>query len=76
MNPREILARNVRRLRAERGMSQEKLGFEAEISMTYVSHIETEKFAASIDVVGRIAKALKVTLSELVVEPVKRRRSK
>lgn len=57
-------------------MSQEKLGFEAEISMTYVSHIETEKFAASIDVIGKIAKALKVTLSELLSEPPKQRRSK
>lgn len=76
MKAREILAKNMRRLRAERRMSQEKLGFEAEISTSYVSLIESEKYAASIDVLEGIAKALKVTLGELLAEPSKTRRSK
>lgn len=68
MKAREILARNVRRLRAERGLSQEKLGFEAKVSMTSISHIETERYAATVDVIGRIAAALKVPMHELLVE--------
>jgi transcriptional regulator with XRE-family HTH domain len=70
MKAREILARNVRRLRAERGLSQEKLGFEAKVSMTSISHIETERYAATVDVIGRIATALKVPIHELLVENV------
>jgi len=76
MTMRETLARNMRRLRAARRMSQEKLGFEADITTTYVSLIETEKYAASIDVIERIANALNVTTSELLVDPPKSRRMK
>jgi transcriptional regulator with XRE-family HTH domain len=68
MKAREILARNVRRLRAERGLSQEKLGFEAKISMTSISHIETERYAATVDAIGKIAAALKVPMHELLID--------
>jgi transcriptional regulator with XRE-family HTH domain len=76
MKMREILARNMRRLRAERRMSQEKLGFEADITTTYVSLIETEKYAASIDVIERIAIALKVAPADLLADTPKPRRTK
>ncbi len=68
MKAREILARNVRRLRAERGLSQEKLGFEAKISMTSISHIETERYSATVDAIGKIATALKVPMHELLID--------
>lgn len=79
MKAREILARNLRRLRAERGLSQEKLGFEAKVSMTSISHIETERYAATIDIIAKLATALKIPLHELIVDkpsapPVKKRR--
>lgn len=76
MKAREILARNIRQLRVERSLSQEKLGFEAKLSMTSISNIETEKYAATVDAIGRIAAALKVPLHELLVEKPKSQRSK
>ncbi len=36
--------------------------------MTSISHIETERYAATVDVIGRIAAALKVPMHELLVE--------
>lgn len=76
MNAREILARNIRRLRAERGLSQEKLGFEAKLSMTSISNIETEKYAATVDAIGKIAAALDVPMHELLIEKASSSRSK
>lgn len=60
MNIRAILAANVRRLRAEKGMSQETLADLAGIDRTYVSAIERRVYAVSIDKLASIAKALKV----------------
>jgi transcriptional regulator with XRE-family HTH domain len=40
---RHILDRNVRRLRKQKKLSQEKLAFEAEIDLTYVGGIERGK---------------------------------
>jgi transcriptional regulator with XRE-family HTH domain len=37
---RAILGRNVRRLRKQKGITQEQLSFEAEIDLTYMGGIE------------------------------------
>jgi transcriptional regulator with XRE-family HTH domain len=37
---RDVLARNMRRLRAERGLSQEALAHECGINRTYLSGVE------------------------------------
>jgi transcriptional regulator with XRE-family HTH domain len=57
---RDVLARNMRMLRAARGLSQEALAVDAGIDRTYVSSIERAKRNVSIDNVARIAKALAV----------------
>jgi transcriptional regulator with XRE-family HTH domain len=53
---RDVLARNMRQLRAARGLSQETLAHESDVDRTYVSSIERAKRSVSID----IAKALAV----------------
>jgi transcriptional regulator with XRE-family HTH domain len=63
---RDMLARNMRKLRAERGLSQEALAVDAGIDRTYVSSIERGQRNVSIDNVGRIAKALAVEPWELL----------
>ena len=40
---RTILGRNVRRLRQQKGLTQEELAFEAEIDLTYMGGIERGK---------------------------------
>ena len=57
---RDILAKNMRRLRAERGLSQEALADESGINRTYLSSVERSERNVSIDNIARIAKALGV----------------
>jgi transcriptional regulator with XRE-family HTH domain len=57
---RDILARNMRVLRAERGLSQEALAHAAGLNRTYLSAVERAERNVSIDNIGRIAKGLKV----------------
>lgn len=65
---RGVLGKNVRRLRRQRGMTQEKLAFEAEIDLTYVGGIERGRRNPSLLVMARIAKALSVPLPKLLSE--------
>ena len=57
---------NVRRLRTERGLTQEQLAFEAGIDLTYEGGIERGKRNPSLMVMVRMAEALGVTPSELL----------
>ena len=54
----------VRRLRHERGLSQEELSFRCGRSLNFVSEIETGKRNPSLDTIGAICGALEVTLAE------------
>jgi transcriptional regulator with XRE-family HTH domain len=56
----EVLAANLRRLRAARGWSQEALAHESGVNRTYLSSVERAERNISIDNIGRIAKALEV----------------
>lgn len=69
MEIRDVLALNLKRLRADRGLSQEDLADRADIDRTYVSSLERSVYAAGIDVVDRLATALGVTVAELLTEP-------
>lgn len=69
MEIREVLARNLKRIRLERGLSQEELAHRAEIDRTYISALERRVYGASIDVLGRIAKALDVEPGALLAKP-------
>ncbi len=60
------LARNLVKLRAERGWSQEDLADEAGLHRTYVSGIEREVRNPTIGIVERLAKALKVKPGDLL----------
>jgi len=57
---RDVLAKNMRRLRAARGLSQEALAHECEINRTYLSSVERSERNVSIDNIARIAKGLQV----------------
>jgi transcriptional regulator with XRE-family HTH domain len=59
------LGRNVRRLRRQRGRTQEQLAFDAEIDLTYMGGIERGKRNPSLLVMARIADALSVPLGKL-----------
>ena len=67
MESRRILAQNLKARRTELGLSQEELAARAEIDRTYVSALEREKFAASVDVLDQLAQALGVQAADLLV---------
>lgn len=65
---RAVFGRNVRKIRQQRRMTQEKLAFEAEIDLTYVGGIERGKRNPSLLVMARIAEALSVPLAKLIAD--------
>jgi transcriptional regulator with XRE-family HTH domain len=65
---RQILAANMRRARAELGISQEQLAELAELHRTYVSTVERCQRNIGIDGVERIARALNMSVADLLQE--------
>lgn len=72
MGIREDFARNLRRTRAERKLSQEALAFEAGIDRTYISALERGIYSASLDMVEKLAGVLRVEPA-LLIERAKKR---
>lgn len=66
MQIRQVFADNLRRARHAAGLSQEELAFRAELDRTYVSSLERGIYAATIDVVARLAQVLEVEPAELL----------
>lgn len=57
--------RNVAKVRAERGLSQNKLAEQANLDRTYVSGIERGVRNPGIKVVIRLARSLRVSIDQL-----------
>ncbi|MFZ2029685.1 MAG: helix-turn-helix transcriptional regulator [Vitreimonas sp.] len=66
MDIRGRLARNVKRKREDLGWSQEELADESGLHRTYVSGIERKVRNPTIEIVERLAKALRETASALL----------
>ena len=65
MKLRDRVALNIQDLRRSRGLSQEDLAHRADVSRGYMGKIENARFAASLDLLERIAGALNVDPVEL-----------
>ncbi|MDP9196931.1 MAG: helix-turn-helix transcriptional regulator [Pseudomonadota bacterium] len=64
---RKTVARNLRRLRQEKGWSQEELAFRAEVDRSYISMLETgNSYSATITMLGKLAAALEIEPVELL----------
>ncbi len=66
MDLRDVFAALLRRLRHEKGLSQDDLAYEAEVSRSYLSQLEKGAFYASLKIIGRLAEALGVEPAELL----------
>ncbi len=71
---RKVFAQNLRRLRTEKGWSQEDLAYEAGVDRTYVSALERGVYNASISMIEKLAKVLEVEPAALLERPLKGRR--
>ena len=76
MDLREVFSTNLRRLRHAKGLSQDDLAYDAEVSRSYLSQLEKGAFFASLRIVGRLADALDVEPAELLRLPQKIGRKK
>jgi transcriptional regulator with XRE-family HTH domain len=65
---RQILARNVRRLRLDQELTQEALANAANLRQGFISDLESAKLDVRIDSLERLAKALAVRVSDLFEE--------
>jgi transcriptional regulator with XRE-family HTH domain len=58
----------LRRLRMAKNLTQEELGFEADLRRTYISSLELGQKEPSLGTVMKIAKALHMGVSELLLQ--------
>ena len=68
MDVRQVFGANVRRIRLERGLSQEDFGFVSGIDRTYVSGVERGIRNPSLMLAKKFAEGLGVPLHMLLME--------
>lgn len=66
MDLNEVLARNLRRLRHERKLTQEDVAELTSLSSRYIGSIERAQVSPSLTVVGKLAAALQVAPYQLI----------
>ncbi|WP_081727449.1 helix-turn-helix transcriptional regulator [Mesorhizobium sp. L2C067A000] len=69
MEGRQLLAWNLRRIRVEQGLSQDRLAADTEIDRAYLGGIERQTENPSLDVLDRLAHTLDIGLAELFRQP-------
>jgi len=60
----KILGKKIQKQREGMGLTQEELGDKAGISRAYMGYIEQGRYAPSLEVLEKIAKALKTSLNK------------
>lgn len=63
-----LLGQNVRRLRQQRGLSQEELALDAGMKRSYLSDLERGTRNPSVKALGRLAEALEVDPAILLTQ--------
>ena len=72
MRAQALVARNLRRLRVERSLSQESLAADAEIDRSYVSRLERGLENPTIALLEQLADALGAKIAELLPANLRR----
>jgi transcriptional regulator with XRE-family HTH domain len=68
MDLKEIMARNLRRIRHDKHLTQEELADRSGLSARYIGAIERAEMSASVTVLGQIAEALEVEPAVLLAK--------
>jgi transcriptional regulator with XRE-family HTH domain len=69
MDARAAVARNIRKFRVGRGLSQEALAVDAAIDRTYIGRLERGQENPTVVILERLAGALGVAPADLLREP-------
>lgn len=72
MDWRQVVAANLRRIRREKGFSQETLAYEAEVNRTYVSKLETGATWVGLEVLVKLSRVLQVEPADFLQRPPRR----
>lgn len=65
-SPEALFGKEIARLRKRMGLSQEELGFRAEVHRTYISQLERGLKSPTLSMMLRLSRSLKVSASRLV----------
>jgi transcriptional regulator with XRE-family HTH domain len=76
MDYRQVFAANLRRIRHEKGISQEELAYEAEVNRTYMSKVEKGDTWVGLEIMVKLSSALGVEPADLLQRPPKRSRKR
>ncbi len=66
MSNNKDFGRVLKKLRTEKGLSQEEFGFESNLHRTYISQLERGLKSPSLETLGQIAAALGIPASRLI----------
>jgi transcriptional regulator with XRE-family HTH domain len=66
LNPKQVIAYNLRKLRKDAGLSQEEIATRSGLHVTYISSVEHGKRNISVENIFAIAKALGCAPSALL----------
>jgi transcriptional regulator with XRE-family HTH domain len=73
MDLRQVFAANLRRLRHARELSQEDIAHDAGVNRSYMSKIEKGATYVGLEIIGKLARVLKVEPADLLRLPPKKR---
>lgn len=69
MDLKDVLATNLRKIRNERGKTQEEMAYDLGISFRYLGSIERGRVSPSVTILGKIANALDLDPCTLIRKP-------
>lgn len=67
MRGRELVGTNLRRLRVERAVSQERLAFDSGVDRSYLGGMERGEENPTVDILDRLAATLAVQVGEFLI---------
>ena len=68
-NIKSLLGKRIRDFRKQRGLSQEELGWKAELHFTYIGAIERGEKNCSITTLEKVARGLEIDIKDLFDSP-------
>jgi transcriptional regulator with XRE-family HTH domain len=68
-----LIGEVLRQARQAAGMTQEALGFKADVDRTYISYLENDQKSPTIEMLAKICASLDIAVSELIKQAEKRK---